>query len=144
MGGCRGLAKACNLGSLGMLAWMVVLNWVGVWDYAFWYFFCYQQTVLIVFFVCVDGFFLFVLFNFHCALCSVSWEKMKCGLLSVDQWIYFYLIHIFSYFQFSKYLKRLEFMHWLNLSLMATTLLFCFSFWDICAILSNSRQKRMH
>ena len=63
------------------------------------------------FFVCVDGFFLFVLFNFHCALCSVSWEKMKCGLLSVDQWIYFYLIHIFSYFQFSKYLKRLEFMH---------------------------------
>ena len=31
LGGC----KTCNLGSLGMLVWVVVLDWMRVWDYAF-------------------------------------------------------------------------------------------------------------
>ena len=35
LGGCRISAKACNLGSLGMLVWVVVLDWVRVWDYAY-------------------------------------------------------------------------------------------------------------
>lgn len=60
-----------------------------------------SATVLIVFLCgCVFSFFYF---KRHCALCSASLDKMKCGLLSVDQWICFYLvICIFSYyFQFS-------------------------------------------
>ena len=32
--GRKNLAKACNLGGLGMLAWVIVLDWVRIWDYA--------------------------------------------------------------------------------------------------------------
>ena len=34
LGGCKNLAKACNMGGLGMLAWVIVLDWVRIWDYA--------------------------------------------------------------------------------------------------------------
>ena len=41
-------AKACDLGSVGMIAWVVVLNWFRVCNYSFCYSVCYQQTVFIV------------------------------------------------------------------------------------------------
>lgn len=34
LAGCRILPQACNLDGLGMLAWIVVLDLVRVWDYA--------------------------------------------------------------------------------------------------------------
>lgn len=35
LGGFMILVKACNLDTLGMLALMIVLNWVVVWDYSY-------------------------------------------------------------------------------------------------------------
>ena len=69
-------AKACDLGSLGMIVWVVVLHWVRVCYYSYWYSVYYQQTVFIVSFcgcICL------------CALCH--------GTKNVDgyQWICLYL-----------------------------------------------------
>ena len=44
----------------------------------------------------------------------------------------------------SKYLKAIEFTYWLYLSLMDSQLIASNSYWDICDILSNCRQKWMH
>ena len=37
LNGCKILSgcQTCNMGSLGMLVWVVVLDWMRVWDYAF-------------------------------------------------------------------------------------------------------------
>ena len=32
--GCKIFAKACDLGSIGMIMWVVVLHWVRVYDYS--------------------------------------------------------------------------------------------------------------
>ena len=44
---CKNFAKACDLGSVGMIAWVVVLHWLRVCDYFFGSV-CYKQTVFIV------------------------------------------------------------------------------------------------
>ena len=87
---------ACNLGSLMILVWMVVWDWMRVLDYAYWYSVCYQQTVFTISLCgCV-----FCLFCLQLLLCSVSLDKKN---VDCYQWICFYLqIYIFSYdFQFS-------------------------------------------
>ena len=63
-------AKAGGVHSLGMLAGVVVLHWVRVWDYSSWYFVYYQQTVSKV---SLCGFvFLFVLFIIVFVLCVMG------------------------------------------------------------------------
>ena len=74
--------KACDLGSTGMMMWVVVLCCVRVCDYSCLYSVCYQQTVFIVSLCgCI---FLFVLFITVFVLC--------CGTKNVDcyQWICLY------------------------------------------------------
>ena len=53
LGGC----KTCNLGSLGMLVWVVVLDWMRVWDYVF--FFLVSWDIVSLLFCC----FSFLLFS---------------------------------------------------------------------------------
>ena len=92
LAGCRILPQACNLDGLGMLAWMVVLDLVRVWDYAGWYSICYQQTVFFLFGGCV---FLFVLFITETVfvLCVMGQKNVSCY-----QWICFYLwIYVFRF-----------------------------------------------
>ena len=98
LAGCRILPQACNLDGLGMLAWIVVLDLVRVWDYACWYSICYQQTVFFFFFGgCVFLFGLFITETVF-VLCVIGQNNVNCY-----QWICVYLcIYIFRfYFQFS-------------------------------------------
>ena len=68
-----------------MIAWVVVLHWLGICDYSFGYSVYYQQTVFIVSLCgCI---FPIVLFITVFVLCHGT--KKKCGSLSVFINVYF-------------------------------------------------------
>ena len=66
-------AMACDLSSIGMIVWVVVLHWVKVCDYSCWHSVYYQEAVFIVFLCgCI---FLSVLFITGFVLCVMG-QKM--------------------------------------------------------------------
>ena len=86
-------AKACDLHSAGMIAWVVVLHWLRLCDYSFCYSVCYQQTVFIVSLCgCVFPIVLFI------TVFVLSWDKKLLIVISGFTCIYkcTFLIIIFN------------------------------------------------
>ena len=90
--------KACDLGILGMIAWVVVLHCLRVCDYSCWYSVCYRQTVFIVSLCgCV---FLIVLFITPFVLCHGT-KKMLIvisGFACISKCMFLIIIFNFSPF----------------------------------------------
>ena len=90
-------ARACHLGSLGMIAWVVVLHWLRVCDYPCWYSVSYQQTFYI-FFVRMRFSNCFV---YNC-LCALSGTKKMFIVISGFACAYkcIFLVIIFNFLSF--------------------------------------------
>ena len=94
-GGCKIFAKACDVGSIAMIMWVVVLHWVRVWDYSCSYSVCYQQTVFIVSLCgCI---FLLVLFTTAFVLCVMGHKLLivVSGFACIYKCIFLVIIFYF-------------------------------------------------